>query len=35
MLVEKRSRSGARLQCPQCDYSEEVQEEPEHEHADY
>ncbi|MFF2482662.1 type I DNA topoisomerase [Paenibacillus sp. NPDC058071] len=24
MLVEKRNRNGARLQCPSCDYSEEI-----------
>ncbi|MBD2870750.1 type I DNA topoisomerase [Paenibacillus arenilitoris] len=29
MLVEKRNRSGARLQCPSCDYSEEVLDEEE------
>ncbi|QAY65591.1 type I DNA topoisomerase [Paenibacillus protaetiae] len=27
MLVEKRSKNGTRLQCPSCDYSEEVQDE--------
>ncbi|MFD1952687.1 type I DNA topoisomerase [Paenibacillus thailandensis] len=27
MLVEKRSKAGIRLQCPSCDYSEEVPEE--------
>lgn len=27
MLVEKRNRSGAKLQCPTCDYSEELQDE--------
>ncbi|WP_341282465.1 type I DNA topoisomerase [Paenibacillus sp. FSL H8-0537] len=32
MLVEKRNRSGAKLQCPTCDYSEELQDE-EHEEA--
>jgi DNA topoisomerase-1 len=26
MLVEKRSKAGIRLQCPSCDYSEEVPE---------
>ncbi|GMK48034.1 MULTISPECIES: type I DNA topoisomerase [Paenibacillus] len=26
MLVEKRNRSGAKLQCPNCDYSEEITE---------
>ncbi|ACT02098.1 type I DNA topoisomerase [Paenibacillus sp. JDR-2] len=26
MLVEKRNRSGAKLQCPNCDYSEEISE---------
>ncbi len=37
MLVEKRNRSGARLQCPQCDYREEVLEdqELEQEQAEY
>lgn len=27
ILVEKRSKAGLRLQCPSCDYTEEVQEE--------
>jgi DNA topoisomerase-1 len=30
MLVEKRNRSGAKLQCPTCDYSEEIPDEDEH-----
>ncbi|MGG4146140.1 type I DNA topoisomerase [Paenibacillus algorifonticola] len=31
MLVEKRNRSGAKLQCPTCDYSEELQDEEQEE----
>ncbi|SFE16257.1 DNA topoisomerase-1 [Paenibacillus algorifonticola] len=31
MLVEKRNRSGAKLQCPSCDYSEELQDEEQEE----
>ncbi|WP_338555906.1 type I DNA topoisomerase [Paenibacillus sp. KS-LC4] len=31
MLVEKRNRNGAKLQCPTCDYSEELQDEEQEE----
>ncbi|RJE86739.1 type I DNA topoisomerase [Paenibacillus sp. 1011MAR3C5] len=33
MLVEKRNRSGVKLQCVSCDYSEEVQDEDQEEEA--